>query len=101
MTSLILFWLVIGLLMVAGLYLVLVTRNLLRLLMGLEILTKAATLMLVVVGWGTGRMDLAQAFVLTLIVVEVVVIATAAGLVYAVWQRNGSLDVRSLQRMKE
>jgi NADH-quinone oxidoreductase subunit K len=99
MTSLLPFWLVIGLLLVTGLYVVLVTRNLLRLLMGLEILTKAATLMLVVVGWGTGRMDLAQAFVLTLIVVEVVVIAVAAGLVYAVWLRHGSLDVRDITRL--
>jgi NADH:ubiquinone oxidoreductase subunit K len=94
------FWVVIGLLLVCGLYLTLVTRNLLRLLMGIEMLSKGATLLLVVVGKATGRVDLAQSFVVTLVVVEVVVVAVAAGVVFAVWRRFGSLDTSVLKTMK-
>lgn len=94
------FWVVIGLLITSGLYLVLVTRNLLRLLMGLELFSKGATLLLIVVGQATGRVDVAQSFVITLIVVEVVVVAVAAGIVFSVWRRFGTLDTSTLKAMK-
>ena len=50
-------------------------------LIGLEILTKAVTLLIIVGGYVTGQMALAQALAITLIVIEVVVIVVAAGIV--------------------
>jgi len=50
------------LLLITGLYCVIVTRNLMRALIGLEILTKAVTLLLIVAGYTTGRVAQAQAF---------------------------------------
>lgn len=89
-----------ALLLVAGLYCILVSRNLIRILIGVELLTKAVTLLLIVAGEVTGSRGLAQAFVITLIVVEVVVIVVAAGIVIGTYQRTESLDVRELQTLK-
>lgn len=96
LTSLWPWWAAIAMVSVAGLYALLVTRNLLRVLMGLELLTKAVTLLLVLAGYATGRALFTQSLVITLIVVEVVVIAVAAGLVVNVHRVHGSLDAGAL-----
>ena len=90
----------IALLLVSALYCILISRNLIRILIGVELLTKAVTLLLIVAGAVTGSGGLAQAFVITLIVIEVVVIATAAGLVIGAFRRTDSLDARELQTLR-
>ena len=94
------YWIFIVLLALAGVYCVVATRNLIRVLIGMELMTKAATLLIVVGGWISGKMALAQALVINLIVVEVVVIAVAAGLVVSLFRKNGSLDTRELRNLK-
>ncbi len=89
-----------ALLLIAGLYCILVNRNLIRILIGIELLTKAVTLLLIVAGVVTNSVGFAQALVITLIVVEVVVIVVAAGIVIGTFQRTDSLDVRELQSLK-
>ncbi|MFH0801941.1 MAG: NADH-quinone oxidoreductase subunit K [bacterium] len=88
------------LLFVTGIYCIMVTRNFIRVLIGLEILTKAVTLLIVLAGFATGHIALAQAYVVTLIVIEVVVIAVAAGIVIGVFRVNKSLDVTKLRNLK-
>jgi NADH:ubiquinone oxidoreductase subunit K len=88
------------LLLVTGLYCVVATRNLIRLLIGLEILTKGVTLLIVLAGHLSGHYALGQALAITLIVIEVVVIAVAAGVAIAIYRRNGSLDTNLLKNLK-
>ncbi|MBU4198900.1 MAG: NADH-quinone oxidoreductase subunit K [Verrucomicrobia bacterium] len=88
------------LLSVTALYCMLVSRNLIRILIGLELLIKAVTLLIALTGYLTGRMALAQTFIITLIVIEVVVIAIAAGIVIGAHRHNQSLDVRTLRNLK-
>lgn len=88
------------LLSIAALYCVLISRNLIRILIGLELLIKAVTLLIALAGYLTGRMALAQTFIITLIVIEVVVIAVAAGIVIGAHRHNQSLDVRLLRNLK-
>jgi NADH-quinone oxidoreductase subunit K len=90
----------IPLLLVTGFYCILATRNLIRALIGLEILTKAVTLLIIVAGYVTGRLALAQTLVITLIVFEVVVMVVAAGLIVNVFKHFDSLDVRNLRNLK-
>lgn len=97
------FWLFltfISMLFVAGFYCLLITRNLIRALIGLEILMKAVTLLFVVVGYLTHREALAQALVITMIVIEVVVIVVAGGVILSVYRHEDSLDVRNLRKLK-
>jgi len=88
------------LLITIGLYTLLVSRNLIRMLIGFEIMTKGATLALISAGAANGRLALSQAMTLTVIVVEVVFIAVAVALVMLAQRKNKSLDVRKLTKLK-
>ena len=90
----------IALTVITALYCILATRNLIRILIGLELLTKAVTIMLALGGYVTGRMAQAQTYIITLIVVEVVVIAIAAGIVIGAHRHNNSLDAGRLTNLK-
>ena len=90
----------IALVLIAGFYCLLVTFNLIRALIGLELLTKAITLLIVLAGYVTGHTGLAQAMAITLIIIEVVVIVVAVGIVLSVFRHNDSIDVRKLRNIK-
>jgi multisubunit Na+/H+ antiporter MnhC subunit len=94
------YWIFIVPLAVAGVYCLVATRNFIRVLIGLELMTKAVTLLIIVAGYASGRLALAQALVVTLIVVEVVVISVAAGIVQGIFRLNESLDIRKSRDMK-
>jgi multisubunit Na+/H+ antiporter MnhC subunit len=84
----------------AGVYCLVMTRNFIRVLIGLEIMTKAVTLLIIASGYASGRLALAQSLVITLIVVEVVVISVAAGIVQNLYRKNESLDIRKSRNLK-
>jgi NADH:ubiquinone oxidoreductase subunit K len=88
------------LIFIAGIYCILVTFNLIRAIIGVELLTKAVTLFIILAGYVTGRTGMAQAFAITLIVIEVVVIAVAVGIILAVFRHNKTVNVRLLRNIK-
>ena len=90
----------IVLLFVCGLYCILVTRNLMRAIIGLELLIKAVTLLLIVAGYVSGKPALTQAFVITVIVIEVVLVVVAGGIALRIFHHNDNLDVRELTRLR-
>ena len=90
----------IVLLFVCGLYCILVTRNLMRAIIGLELLIKAVTLLMIVTGYVSGKPALTQAFVITVIVIEVVLVVVAGGIALRVFHHNDNLDVRKLTKLK-
>ena len=98
-----LFWMCsIGgiLVFIIGIYCILVTFNLIRAIIGLELLTKSVTLFLILAGYVTGQTGLAQALAITLIVIEVVVIAVAVGVVLCVFRHNRTIDAQLLRNIK-
>lgn len=88
------------LLLVTGFFSLIISRNLIRVLIAMEILTKAATLMLIFAGYLTHQTGVAQEFVITLIIIEVVVIAIAAGIIIGIYQRTESLDTNRIRNLK-
>jgi len=72
-----LFLISIVLLFAIGIYSLLVTTNLIRILVSIEILTKGVTLLMIAAGYATGKMVEAEAYVITIIVIEVVLLAIA------------------------
>lgn len=84
----------------AGLYYLLVTTNLIRAIIGLELITKSVTVGLVLAGRLTGKVGVAQSLVITLIVVEVVIMVVAVGLILAGHRHTGQVDVRHLRNIK-
>jgi NADH-quinone oxidoreductase subunit K len=94
------FFIFVPVIFVMGLYLVVFTRNLIRTLLGLELMTKAVTLLVIVCGYASGRMALAQAIVITMIIIEVVVIVVAAGVVINLIKQNDSVDTRKVTELR-
>jgi NADH-quinone oxidoreductase subunit K len=88
------------LLFIVGVYTILLTHNLIRTLIGLEILIKAATLLIIIVGFLTGNTAIAQAFVITLIVIEVVIMVVAGGVILQIFKTNNNIDTRELTNLK-
>ena len=87
--------------LITGFYSIITTRNLIRTLIGLEVLTKGATLAIIVAGYISGRMGLAQALAITLIVIEVVVMVVAVGIVLGIFRHSKSLDVAMFEKGKD
>jgi NADH:ubiquinone oxidoreductase subunit K len=87
-------------LILTGLYCIAVTRNLIRVLIGMELMTKGVTLILAASGFLTGNTGLSQALIITLIVVEVVVISVAAGVVIGYYRRTKSLDTHTMNSLR-
>ncbi|MDP4108838.1 MAG: NADH-quinone oxidoreductase subunit K [Bacillota bacterium] len=88
------------LLFTIGVYSLLMTRNLMRILISVEILTKGVTLLLIAIGYVTGRMAAAQAYVITIIVIEVVLLAIATGIILGAYRKNDTLNTGFLNNLK-
>lgn len=88
------------LLLGVGLYCLLTMRNTVKLLIGIEVIAKGVTLALVAGGAARGNLMIAQSLAITVIVVDVAVIATALALVININRHTKSLDVRKLTRLK-
>ncbi len=88
------------LLIFIGFYCILITRNLIRILIGIEILSKGVTLGVTAVGYATGNMALTQSLVVTVIIVEVFVVAVAAGIIVSLYRHHDSLSVKNIENLK-
>lgn len=88
------------LLLAIGVYSLAVTRNLMRILLSLEILTKAVTLLMISVGYMTGKVAEAQTYVITIIIIEVMLLVISTGILFGVFKANGTLDTKKLNNLK-
>jgi NADH:ubiquinone oxidoreductase subunit K len=94
------YYIFVGLLFFIGLYCLLTSRNLIKLLIGLEIMAKSAVLSFIVAGWARGETFVTQSLVITFIVVEVSIVAVALALVINSFKNTGNLDIRNLSKLK-
>lgn len=93
--------LIIGFLMIiAGVYCLIRTYHILKILIGIEVAMKAVTMFIILAGHINGNIDLAQTFVITMIVTEVVVAVVGAGLAINLYKKYGNMDIRNLRKLK-
>ena len=90
---------VIGLLGI-GFYGLMVCRNLIKVVIALQILVKAALLGLMAAGNFNGQINLSQSMALTVIVADTIVAVMGIALGVQIRRRVGTLDVRELSRLK-
>lgn len=83
-----------------GLYTLLLAKNMIRMLIGFELMTKGVTLAFISAGNANGKIALSQTLVITMIVVEVVSIAVALAIVMLIEKKNHSLNIRKLTNLK-
>ena len=90
---------VLGLL-AAGLYGLLFSRNLIKIVVALQILGKTGLLAIVLAGYQNGHPAQAQALGITVIVVDTIVAVVGLALAVQVRRRLGTLDVNALSKLK-
>jgi NADH-quinone oxidoreductase subunit K len=83
-----------------GVYLLLAYRNLLRLVLGVEVLSKGVTLVLLGAGAHLGTTALIQSLIVTFIIVETILAAVLLAIIVVCHRTNLTLDVRVLSRLK-
>jgi NADH-quinone oxidoreductase subunit K len=83
-----------------GLYGLLVIRNLIKIVIALQILAKAAVLAIVAAGSVSGQINLGQSLAVTVIVVDTVVAVVCLALAVQAQRRSGTLDVNQLSTLK-
>jgi len=88
------------LLILTGMYCLMRTRHIIRIILAIELTMKAITLLLICAGRVNGHMALAQTFVVTMIVAEVVVAVVSAGIAVNVFRHYGSMDLDNLTKLK-
>lgn len=88
---------------VISLYCLATKRNILRLIIGIEILINSAQLNFIVfaASWTTGYVDpWAQLFILISIVLSVCVVAVGLTIIVYAYRHYGTLDARKLARLR-
>lgn len=100
MTLLQLSFAVIVILLGIGSYALLVSRHLIKVIIGLQIMVKSAILALVIAGDAVGRIEMAQSMALTVIVVDTIVAVLALALAVQIKRRTGTLDSVDLARLR-
>ncbi len=83
-----------------AIYALLITRNLIKVVVGLQILVKAAMLALILAGRANGKIDVAQSLALTVIVADTIVAVIALALAVQVRRRFGTLDIQALTTLR-
>lgn len=90
---------VLGLLGI-GFYGLLTQRNLVKLVVSLQILVKGSLLGLVVAGRLSGRTDLGQSMAMTFLVVDTIVAVISLALLVQIRKRFGTLDIKDLTTLR-
>ena len=88
------------LMIIIGLYGLMRTRNIMRLILALSITIKAVMLLLAIAANANGNLALAQTFIITLVVAELVLVLAAAGVAINIYRQNGSIDINHLTKLK-
>jgi NADH:ubiquinone oxidoreductase subunit K len=83
-----------------GLLGLLVTRNLIKVVVGLQVLVKGAMLALVLAGKLSGQIQTGQTMALTVIVADTIVSVVALALAVQVRRQFGTLDLQALSTLR-
>jgi NADH-quinone oxidoreductase subunit K len=78
----------------------LVTRNLIKVVVGMQVLVKGALLALVLAGKLSGQVQTGQAITLTVIVADTIVSVVALALAVQVRRQFGTLDLQALSTLR-
>jgi NADH-quinone oxidoreductase subunit K len=88
------------LLLMIGVYMLILYRNLLRLIIAVEIVAKGVTLVFLAAGVYRQDIGFIQSLLVTFIIVETVLAAIILALAVRAQKIYGSLDIRNLSKLK-
>ncbi len=87
-------------LVVLGLVGLLVTRNLIKVVVGMQVLVKGAMIALVLAGKLSGQLQTGQTLALTVIVADTIVSVVALAFAVQVRRQFGTLDLQALSTLR-
>jgi len=90
---------IVGLLGI-GFYGLLACRNLIKIVIALQILVKAALLGLITAGYLSNQINLSQSIAITVIVADTIIAVIGMGLAIQVKRRMGTLDIKKLSNLR-
>lgn len=90
---------VIGLIGI-GIYGLLITRNMIKVIIALQILVKGVLIAFILAGSMQAKVNQAQSLALTVLIADTVVAVIALGLAVQVRKAFGSLDIKELTELK-
>ncbi len=90
---------IVGLLAI-GLYTVLITRNLIKIVIGLQLLVKGAMLAMIAAGQVAGQPEVGESLALTVIVADTIVAVVGMALAVQIRRHFGTLDVKALSTLR-
>lgn len=82
-----------------GVFMLVMTSNMIRVVLAVEVMMKAVTLLLIYAGQINGQLGLAQTFIVTQIVIEIVLAAVASGLVINIYRKTGQRELRKINKL--
>jgi len=88
------------LVMMLGIYMLIHYRNLLRLIIGVEVIAKGVTLVFLAAGIYRQDIGFLQSLIVTFIIVETVLAAVMLALAVQACKMNNSLDIRQLSKLR-
>ncbi len=88
------------LVMMLGVYMLILYRNLLRLIIAVEIVAKGVTLVFLAAGIYRQEIGFIQSLIVTFIIVETVLAAIMLALAVRAHKIYGSLDIRNLSKLR-
>src|SRR5271157_1344099 len=83
-----------------GLYALMITRNLIKVVIALQIMIKGAMLALILAGRLAGQINLGQSMAVTVIVADTIVAVIALALAVQVRRYFGTLDIKALSTLR-
>lgn len=101
MTSLEVLFVGAWLLLAVGFYVLMLAHDLIRAIIALQLMMKAAMLVLVVAGVSTGQTALGQSLAITAIVVDTIAIVIGLALVIVIKARLGTLDLGKIINVED
>ncbi len=87
-------------LLAIGLYALLAARNLIKIIVALQILVKGAMLAMIAAGQMAGEAEVGESLALTVIVADTIVAVVGLALAVQIRRHFGTLDVRAYSTLK-
>ncbi|NSW52478.1 MAG: NADH-quinone oxidoreductase subunit K [Anaerolineae bacterium] len=83
-----------------GLYALLTIRNLIRIIVALQVLVKGVILLIILAGYLTNQIGMAQSMALTVIVADTIVAVLGMALAVQIMRKKKSLDTSDIAELK-
>src|SRR5512133_54763 len=87
-------------LLAIGLYAVLVSRNMIKIVVALQILVKGAMLAMIAAGQIAGQSEVGESMALTVIVADTIVAVVGLALAVQIRRHFGTLDIKAISTLR-